>query len=318
MNEKRRAVIDLGTVTARLLVADVHANSIEEIERQVEFTQLGLGLVETGTICEESLQRAANVADSYVECMQRLGMDIANNDLNNSSVVAIATSAARDATNSHKLVEIFEQRNIPIAVISGDEEASLSFAGATYDFKGSNILVNDIGGGSTELILGDALPGKPAVIHKEHSFNVGCRRVTEMFLHSDPPTLAELNQAREWIRQQIGVFFSDVRHIDKLVGVAGTVTSIISIREKMQQYDSKRVHGAIATAGEVDAILQRLANMALSQRCSVVGLQPQRASVFVAGLLILQQLMQLCGTSELTVSEHDNMLGMMMRFQQRI
>ena len=327
----RRVTIDIGTVTTRMMIADCwpaasatagssadadSAPAVDVLYKTAVITELGEGLVQSGVLKPEAIARVAAAVDGFVQTMREFGLDLAGNSDERPFAIAMATSAARDASNSGELVSALAARNIPLKVISGDIEASLSFAGAVSDFAGEGILVNDIGGGSTELIFGDSPQGGVPAIRKAHSFNVGCRRVTDMFLHDDPPTEAELAQARSWIESQIEGFFAgdDAVKVRKLIGVAGTATSLVSMHDQMREYDSGKVHGRTMRRADVDAALERLAGMTLEQRRNVVGLEPKRAGVIVAGMLILQTLMQLSGTDELVVSESDNLKGLMLNW----
>lgn len=307
-----RAVIDIGTVTTRMMIAECSDGKVKQLEKRATITQLGQGLVDTGRLSSAAIARVANAVDEFISIMESHGMDLSKNDASNPFVIAIATSAARDASNSDELVAELQKRNIHLAVISGDREARLSYAGATSDFHGSNILVSDIGGGSTELIYGNAVEGQPAQIIWRHSFDIGCRRVTDMFLKSDPPDPGELNQASAWAMQQMSPYFIGDMHVEKMIGVAGTATSLVSIADSMEVYDSSKVHGRVMSELDVRQVYRRLRSMTLDERKMVIGLQPQRASVMVAGLLILIGVMELANVDEFTVSESDNMMGLML------
>ncbi|MGI6216258.1 MAG: hypothetical protein ACOYIK_01465 [Coriobacteriales bacterium] len=311
--ENLRAVIDIGTVTTRVLAVKRTDSGFEQLLKNAIITQLGEGLLDSGVLSQEAIGRVAETVDGYIEELAKVGIDVSKNDSDNPLVVAMATSAARDASNSQDLVDELSKRNIPLAVISGNEEATLSFAGATCDFRGDGILVSDIGGGSTELIYGSAHEDGSATISKRHSFNVGCRRVTDMFLADDPPTKSQLEEAAAWSRAQISEFFDGLGKVIRFIGVAGTSTSLVSMEKHMEVYDSSKVHGAIITREQVVDSMNELASMDLESRKHVVGLQPGRAGVMVAGTIILNEVMQLAGVEEMTVSENDNMMGLIMK-----
>ncbi len=173
-------------------------------------------------------------------------------------------------------------------------------------------MVVDIGGGSTEVVVGRA--GQAPVW--AHSFNIGCRRVTEKFIHHDVPTQQELDQARAWIREGMTPKFSELRktgfELSRLVAVAGTATTVVAVRDKMGVYDSAKVHKAYVSRAELDAQFKQLANMPLEQRQSVVGLDPGRAPIIVAGLLIMQTVLDLAGVDGFTVSETDILHGIIL------
>ena len=204
-----------------------------------------------------------------------------------------------------------------LAVIPGQREAALSFAGASCDFAGERLLVVDIGGGSTEVVAGCA-GGEPV---RSHSFNIGCRRVTETFLASDPPSDAELEAARAWTEEGMRPFFDELRAsgfaVDRLVAVAGTATTVVSIRERMRVYDTARVHKALVTRPELDAVHDELRRVPLAERERIVGLDPGRAPVIVAGMVILRAVLDLAGVDSFTVSESDILHGIILDAAQR-
>ena len=197
-------------------------------------------------------------------------------------------------------------------MIPGAREAALSFAGASCDFLGERLLVVDIGGGSTEVVAGRA-GGDPV---RARSFDIGCRRVTEKFLASDPPSDCELECARQWTREGMRPFFEELRasgfFLDRLVAVAGTATTVVAVRERMRVYDTARVHKALVTRTDLDAVSERLQSVALSERERIVGLDPGRAPVIVAGMVILQTVLDLAGVDSFTVSESDILHGIVL------
>ena len=201
-------------------------------------------------------------------------------------------------------------------VIPGEEEALLSFAGATSAFPGETVAVADIGGGSTEVIAGLA-GAAPA---HAHSFDIGCRRVTERFFAQDPPTPDDCALACAWIAEEFAPYIAKLQDggflSNRLIAVAGTATSIISMREQMEVYDSNRVHGSIATRADVDALIDRIAPMTLAERQKIVGLDPGRAPVILAGLLIMRQLLETAGLDSFTASERDILHGIILGMAQ--
>ena len=306
---KRFAAIDIGTVTCRLLIADVQENgAISEVLRETIICNLGVGVDKTGLLAPESIERAGAAIEKFVALMRE--HQISSDEP--MSVLAVATSASRDAQNADDFKARLAKAGLQLNIIPGEREAALSFAGASSSFVGERVVVVDVGGGSTEIIAGEA-GGEP---ERAHSFNVGCRRVTERFLHSDPPTADELEQAGQWIASEFSSYLAELRDAGQLnarmVAVAGTATSIVSMREEMVEYDSKRVHRSIVSRADVDAMLSRLAAISTEERKQVVGLNPNRAPVIVAGVLILQQIMELAGVDEFTVSETDILHGIIM------
>ena len=305
----RYAAIDIGTVTARLLVADVdEAGVVTELCRKTAICNLGVGVDKTGLLAPEAIERVREVVGDYAHTISELqpgeGAPIV--------VIANATSASRDAKNSGDFVAVLAELGIELSVIPGEKEAALSFAGASSAFPGERVVVLDVGGGSSEIIAGQA----GCSPDHAHSFNIGCRRVTERYLHSDPPAKDELAEAGEWIasemREYLDMLSAEGFGSCRIVAVAGTATSAISMREEMQVYDSSRVHGALATRADIDGLLAKLSALTLEQREQVVGLDPQRAPVIVAGMLILQQIMDVLGADSFTVSERDILHGIIL------
>ena len=305
----RYAAIDIGTVTARLLVADVDAQGgLTELARDHAICNLGVGVDKTGLLASEAIERVREVVGRFVRTIAELqpeqGAPIV--------VTANATSASRDAKNSDDFIAVLADLGVELSVIPGEKEAALSFAGASSAFPGQRVVVLDIGGGSTEIIAGQA-GGAPKYAH---SFNIGCRRVTERYFRDDPPTAEQIQEAGEWISQSMRDYLetlgSDGFDDCRIVAVAGTATSIISMREHMEVYDSERVHGAVAQRDFVNGLLEMLGCMTLEERKQVVGLDPGRAPVIVAGVLILQQILQLMNADSFTVSERDILHGIIL------
>lgn len=310
---RRFAAIDIGTVTCRMLVADVHAGQVEELAKEYAITNLGEGVDGTGVLRPEAMQRVADVLDRYLELRDSFAS--AGHPV---EAIAVATSAARDAENAGDFTVLLAQRGIELAVIPGEREAALSFKGASGCFPGEDVLVVDIGGGSTEVVAGRA----GGEVLKARSFNVGCRRVTERFLASDPPALEDLAAARAWVRREMTGFFEGLRAAgfapERLVAVAGTATSVVSIRERMDRYDSARVHKAHVAREELREVGESLASMTLDRRERVTGLDPRRAPVIVAGLLILDEVVGLAGTDGFTASESDILQGIVLDAAERV
>ncbi len=226
--------------------------------------------------------------------------------------VAVATSASRDAENSDEFVQRLAKLGVVLSVIPGSKEAGLSFSGASCDFPGQDLMVVDIGGGSTEMVVGRAGQA-PAWAH---SFDIGCRRVTEKFIRTDPPASDELDRAREWVSQQLARRLGEAGKAgitpERLVAVAGTATTVVAVRDQMRVYDSTKVHKALVTRQQLDRQYAELAAMPLEQRSQVVGLDPGRAPVIVAGLVIMQAVMDAVGVDGFTVSETDILHGIIL------
>ena len=301
----RYAAIDIGTVTCRMLVVDADESGLRELTREYAITNLGEGVDATGELKPEAIDRVVRAIDGFLAVRDSLSTP----DHPVVRTVAVATSAARDARNAADFAARLRERGIELSVIPGSREAALSFSGASIDFSGERLMVVDVGGGSTEVVMG--VGGAEPLC--AHSFNVGCRRVTERFLASDPPAPEELAQARAWIREQMASWFADqakeAASLERVIAVAGTATTVVSIRERMETYDSSRVHKARVSRRDLLEVYERLAALPLSERMQVVGLDPKRAPVMVAGLLILLEVLDFAGIDAFTVSETDILHG---------
>ena len=301
----RYAAIDIGTVTCRMLVVDADESGLRELTREYAITNLGEGVDATGELKPEAIDRVVRAIDGFLAVRDSLSTP----DHPVVRTVAVATSAARDARNAADFAARLRERGIELSVIPGSREAALSFSGASIDFPGERLMVVDVGGGSTEVVMGTG-GAEPLCAH---SFNVGCRRVTEKFLASDPPAPEELAQARAWIREQMASWFADQAKeaalLERVVAVEGTATTVVSIRERMETYDSSRVHKARVSRQDLLEVYERLAALPLSERMQVVGLDPKRAPVMVAGLLILLEVLDFAGIDAFTVSETDILHG---------
>ena len=314
----RYAAIDIGTVTCRMYVADVDEEGrLHEVDREYAITNLGEGVDDARELQPQAIERVAAAIEGFLAVLRLLpgakGIT--------TRVFAVATSAARDARNSDLLIKRLHEMGVGLQVIPGWREASLSFAGAASAFGDESLVVVDVGGGSTEFTAGGAgtpSVGTPSTSPKliSRSFDVGCRRVTERFLHSDPPSDSELADARKWVAAQIlpyRALLADAgRQVGRMVAVAGTATSIVSVRERMEVYQTQLVHLSVVTREQLDEQFEWMAKLPLEQRRQIVGLDPDRAPVVLGGLMILQEAMTLLGVDEFTVSESDILQGIVM------
>ena len=306
---RRIAAIDIGTVTTRLLIADTDGTDVREIARRTLVTHLGEGLHATGALSAAGIERVASAVRGFAAEIARVGAD---------EVVAVATSAARDASNGAAFIDAVTAAGARPRIIPGPVEARLSFSGAAWGRGGDDILVADLGGGSTELILGSAGAGPEGGaglcrIALARSLDVGSRRVLDMFLHSDPPRPSELDTAAVWVREQMSPYFAEMSsHARELITLAGTGTTLSAVKQGLVVYDPARVHGSHLSADDVRGLLGRLAAMDVASRRAVVGMDPARADVIVAGALILTAIIELAGVSGTTVSEHDILYGIVL------
>lgn len=311
---QRFAAIDIGTVTCRMLVADVdECGALHELDREYRIVNLGEGVDATGLLKPEAIARTAQAVSDFLQVLERF-----REDGHNIPVTAVATSASRDARNASDFAAALEGAGVSLSVISGAQEAALSFSGASCGFRGEQLFVVDVGGGSTEVVAG--LAGESPRF--SHSFDIGCRRVTERFLHDDPPRPVQLDQARAWVRDQMQPFFAQIQaqgfRASRLVAVAGTATSVVAIRERMEHYDTARVHGAEVSRANLDAVYDQVRLVPCEQRRAIVGLDPGRAPVITAGLLILQTVLDLAGADSFTVSEADILHGIILAASARL
>lgn len=310
----RVAAIDIGTVTSRLFVADVDASGLTTVARRSVITNLGEGVDATGMLSREAIERTVATVAEYRREIESCAQDVPVD-----RIVALATSASRDAQNASEFVERLHEVGVDLTVIPGEREAYLSFLGASSDFRDESLLFVDIGGGSTELAFGRACAGVDPLVPEvelraSHSFDIGCRRMTERFLHGDPPSEEEIEAARAWAKDVLSGFFNDgsVCSCDRLVAVAGTPTSVVAVRDALVPYDSSKVHGACVTRKEFDEVASRMCSLPLEERMQVPGIQPKRAGVFPAGAIILGAVMDLAGVDRFTASESDILKGIVL------
>jgi exopolyphosphatase / guanosine-5'-triphosphate,3'-diphosphate pyrophosphatase len=297
-----RAVVDIGTNSTRLLLAVVEGGRVGEVlERRTAITRLGAGVDADGRLNDEAMGRVYSVLDDYGKLIERHGADKA---------VAVLTSAVRDAANGEEFARTVRERwGLEPHVLSGDEEARLTYLGATSERDPSDrtpTVVIDIGGGSTEFVIGT---GGEMTFHVSNQ--AGVVRQTERHLHSDPPTTEECEALARDVRSILseGVPEKWRRAVGHAIAVAGTATSVASIAQELEPYDPDKVEGYVLTEEELREIRDRLAGLTLDQRRLVRGLHPDRAPTIVAGTIILLEALALLGLHEFEVSEHDILRG---------
>jgi len=288
----RVAAIDLGTNSTRLLVADVEDARLEEVVRRLTITRLGEGVDERRRLLPVPIARVRNCLAEYRRELEALAT---------TRTLAVATSAVRDAENGEAFLgEIEWSYGFVTRLLDGAEEAAMMVRGVTAGRPPlEHALIVDIGGGSTELVL--ETDGGPLT---SSSLDIGCVRVTERFLTSDPPSEAELAAAAGYVRSLLPAF--DARHA---IGVAGTVTTLAALDLGLAEYDPERTHGHRIPRTSVERELGRLAALPLAERLQVRGIEPGRAPVIVAGLVILREILSAYGLSEIEVSERDILHG---------
>jgi exopolyphosphatase/guanosine-5'-triphosphate,3'-diphosphate pyrophosphatase len=296
-NSKRVAVIDIGTNSARLLVADVEGGSVSPVERRSRVTRLGRGVDLSGRLSAEAIEDACEAIGDYVVAVDEL--DAATTD-------AIATSAVRDSANGSAFVaELRERFALSARVLDGEEEARLTYLGATSEQVPTEpTLVIDIGGGSTEMIVGT---GEEIAFHT--SLQAGVVRHTERHISSDPPTVVELESLAADVRGLIEAAVGPGIEARAGIAVAGTPTSLAAVELQLEPYDPARVHGHVLHLPAIQRMLSQLASAPLSERIEIPGMHPDRAPTIVAGVVILIEAMRAFGLERITVSEHDILYG---------
>lgn len=297
----RVAAIDCGTNSVRLLVAENGDDGLVDLDRRLILTRLGQGVDATGQFHPDALARTLAAFAEYAEVIDDLGVE---------KVRLVATSAARDASNRDEFFAGARERlGVDAEVISGDEEARLSFTGALTALPdvAAPALVMDIGGGSTELIVGST--GAPPSIAHGISLNIGSVRVRERFLADDPPSEAQIDGARQHIDGLLDGAGIDIAAVQTWIGVGGTATSLSALNQRLPAYDRAKVHGSTMTRVELHALTQRLLTSTVAQVKALPSMHPKRADVICAGALIADRVAARAGV-DLTISESDILDGL--------
>lgn len=293
--------IDIGTNSMRLLIGEYKNGKIENRKKFVNTTRIGQGVDKEGYISNEAINRNIDALKEFAKLC---------NDEKCEYVYCMGTSALRDSKNGDDFVELAKRETgISIDIISGEEESNLGFKGVLEGLKGNNdILVVDIGGGSTEFIIGDREGIKFA-----KSENVGALRMTEKFLKIDPIDDLEFNDMHIFIDHEINETLEYIKKkgIKKLVGIGGTITSLSAMNQELAIYSMEKIHNSKVFKKEIEKILQNLKKMTLSDKKTLKGLQPKRADIITAGVAILNIIMEKLELDEIIVSEYDNLEGLM-------
>lgn len=300
----RVAVIDIGTNSTRLLVADVEGEKLLQVERQTRVTRLGHDLDRSGRLGADAIERVLTAARDYSETLSSLGSE---------RTTTLATSAVRDAVNGDELIdEIRDRFGLEVDLLSGEREALLTYRGATHGRESKcglqgQTLVIDIGGGSTEFIAGS---GTKVTFHT--STRLGCVRQSERFLLDDPPGRGQLErlaaEAVEVVQSNVAGHLKDST-VTEAIAVAGTATSLAAIDQELDPYDPAKVHGYHISLDSCRAILGRLAALPLAERIKIAGLHPDRAPTIVAGVVILVAAMETLSLDRVMASENDILHG---------
>ena len=312
------AAIDIGTVTARLALAQVEDGRVIRMAKYTEIVNLGEGVDTAKRLLPEAIHRCVGCVSSYVNHARKEGAE---------AVVCTLTSAARDAENAPDLGMGLASLGLEPMIIPGEIEGALTFLGVSHDFENHRILIADSGGGSTELVVGtlagqlaaqgagQQLGGQQLDINFVESVDLGCRRLTERFnLSSDHPSAEDIDGAHKMAAQMmseaIGRAQQQCAAPELLVGVGGTATSLIAIRDHLDPYDPSKVHLNHISIDEVSQIEGLLASKTLNEREDIPGLQAKRAPVMLAGTILLAELMKNSGFKHLVVSESDLLFGL--------
>jgi exopolyphosphatase / guanosine-5'-triphosphate,3'-diphosphate pyrophosphatase len=297
----RVAAIDVGTNSTRLLVAEERPGGFRPLDRRMKITRLGQGVDSTGRLSQEALRRTLTTIADYMAACGEYGVG---------AVRVTGTSAVRDARNRDVFFDgITQLTGRPPELLSGEQEARATFLGTAADLAGGPKFVVDIGGGSTELIVGDGEPDRLV------SLDIGCVRMFEKHLFSDPPSHDELESMRAEVRSALEGAKADldVSAGTLLVGVAGTVTQLATLKAGVPVYDPDVTHHAVMSHGDVRLLARRLESLPYDRRSRIKGLEPGRVDVIVAGAEILIAVMEVFDFAEVLVSEKDILDGLVIQ-----
>jgi exopolyphosphatase / guanosine-5'-triphosphate,3'-diphosphate pyrophosphatase len=299
----RVAVVDIGTNSTRLLLADIAADgAVTELERRTTVTRLGQGVEASGALADEAMARVFAALDDYRDAIEGHG--------GADRSIAVLTSAVRDAANGQAFTaRVRDEYGLDARSIPGAEEARLTFLGATSERDADateTIVVVDIGGGSTELVTGRARS-----VEQFESTQAGVVRHSERYITTDPPAPAELQSLADDVRAIFRAAVPDAvrERVTAAVAVAGTATSVAAIDQDLEPYDPAKVHGHVVSTARLGELLARLAGMTDEERRHVRGLHPDRAPTIVAGVILLTEVLRAFGLDEVEVSEHDILRG---------
>lgn len=296
----RVAAIDCGTNSIRLLIADIDGLNFREVVRDMEIVRLGQGVDQTGQFHPDAIARTLLAVDKFAAEIAKRGVE---------KIRFCATSATRDATNRHLFVDgVRERLGIEPEVISGEEEAALSFAGAIQDLDPQEgpFLVVDIGGGSTEFVFGTIS------VESARSVNIGCVRMSERHFANDPATPLQVESARKDIQEAIGQAAAvvPISQAKTLVAVAGTATTVAAAALGLTEYDRYSIHLARISAEQVHATSSMFLSKSREERLALGYMHPGRVDVIAAGALVLSEIMKATGATEFVASESDILDGM--------
>jgi exopolyphosphatase/guanosine-5'-triphosphate,3'-diphosphate pyrophosphatase len=335
----RIAAIDIGTMSTRLMIADVSVEDcvsagvddsvqaqssgqktsrvIRELYRDLRVTQLGLGLNVSGLLSSKGVSSVLAALGEYVQLTEQFQVD---------DLICVATSAIRDAKNASLLTDAAMELGIDVVIIPGEVEAQLAFLGATYEPRTTKAgageaagaldllptLVVDSGGGSTELALGRVRNAKAEIIALD-SMQLGARRLTDMFIDGDPPRSVEVKGIRSYVQKMSRFELQKYAgKFDRIVAVAGTATTLAAVLGKVEPYRAEAIQGCRVTREDLENLLSLFVSKRRAEREKIVGLDPKRAGVIVAGTLILESVLDALDCEEFYVSDRDLLYGMIL------
>lgn len=298
---KKFGAIDIGTNSMRILIASVENGKMIESYKHLETTRIGEGVDNTGNLSEAAIERNISALKYMLGRVKEEGIQ---------QVPIIATSAVRDAQNKNTFLERVERElGVAVEVISGEREAELGFFGVLKGLKEreENILVIDIGGGSTEFIY-----GSQKGINYSISLDMGAVRMTEKYMKNDPIMASEIEKMTLEIDGMMMPTIDFLKHaqIDRIIGIGGTVTTIVAVTKGLEVYDPREVHNFDLLHEQIQDVLHQFKGKNLAERRKMPGLQPKRADVITAGAIILDRILTLLDRDEIRISEYDNLEGL--------
>ena len=319
---RRLASLDLGTNSTRMLIADTDGTRTSTLERRMVITRLGQGVESSRSLLPEARERTLDVLQEYGGLLREAGV---------LEVAAAATSVLRDCEDSDEFLRLAEGViGTRPRVLTGEQEALASFLGAVSDldspsFRTKPVLVFDIGGGSTELIVGEMRTARRLSLEGEshglkvRSVDLGCVRMSERFLKSDPPSTVSIGRMESHIVKELKPAVADLLtpRPALVVGLAGTVATLSGMKLGLDRYDTDRIHRSRLTREEVEDLFRKLASVASEKRKEIMGLEPERADVIVGGAAVLRVVMDLTGSDEILVSEKDILDGLVLDLYRR-
>jgi len=293
------ASIDVGTNSIRLLISEFKNSALFDIVRKVKITQLGAGMDKNKLISEDALNRTLNVLKEYKKIIDKHKIY---------KYLVVGTSALRECKNSKQFIEIVKKvSNLKVKIKSGEDEAYYSFLGATHQFNDKKTrLVVDIGGGSTELIL-----GKPGKIKLSYSLPIGCIRLTEKHLLSDPPNKEQIKNSFIFLESILRNSLKKISDFDiyQIIGLGGTISALVSIKQKLKKHNFNKIHLFKLKIEDIEKIFERLSKISLKERKEVIGLEEKRADTVLGGTIILLSLLRIFKKNEIIISQRDMLDG---------